>query len=404
MNSIVETQLAEQDLTPTKKDLAQAKEELAPIKKELATTTKFNHWMTDEQLEEFGKELTALREETLKEVGQEDADYIRSIIRKQRVCEISGRTLIHFSINPITWLAGVGLLSVSKIMENMEIGHNVMHGQYDWMNDPKLNSQTYEWDTVCDSESWRKTHNYEHHTYTNILGKDRDYGYAVLRLSDDTPWKPRHLFQFINYGLLSVFFQWGVGLHELESERIRRREISLKEKIPFLKRISKKASRQVFKDYILFPLLAGPFALKVLAGNALANLGRNLWASTIIFCGHFTQDAHTFTQEECENESQGAWYLRQMLGSSNFTGGRWLHIMSGHLSYQIEHHLFPDIPAHRYPKMSLKVKEICDTYGVPYNTNSFGKQYFSVLKRILQYSLPDKNPLPKKAIPEKALA
>ncbi len=404
MNSIVETQLAEQDLTPTKKDLAQAKEELAPIKKELATTTKFNHWMTDEQLEEFGKELTALREETLKEVGQEDADYIRSIIRKQRVCEISGRTLIHFSINPITWLAGVGLLSVSKIMENMEIGHNIMHGQYDWMNDPKLNSQTYEWDTVCDSESWRKTHNYEHHTYTNILGKDRDYGYAVLRLSDDTPWKPRHLFQFINYGLLSVFFQWGVGLHELESERIRRREISLKEKIPFLKRISKKASRQVFKDYILFPLLAGPFALKVLAGNALANLGRNLWASTIIFCGHFTQDAHTFTQEECENESQGAWYLRQMLGSSNFTGGRWLHIMSGHLSYQIEHHLFPDIPAHRYPKMSLKVKEICDTYGVPYNTNSFGKQYFSVLKRILQYSLPDKNPLPKKAIPEKALA
>lgn len=382
MNSIVNTQLAEQKSSSSKN--------LAPSKKELATTTKFNHWMTDEQLEEFGNELTALREETLKEVGQEDADYIRGIIRKQRMCEISGRALIHFSINPITWLAGVGLLSVSKIMENMEIGHNVMHGQYDWMNDPKLNSQTYEWDTVCDSDSWRKTHNYEHHTYTNILGKDRDYGYAVLRLSDDTPWKPRHLFQFINYGLLSVFFQWGVGLHELESERIRRGEIKVKDKVPFLKRISKKASRQVLKDYILFPLLAGPFALKVLAGNALANLGRNLWASTIIFCGHFTQDAHTFTQEECENESKGAWYLRQMLGSSNFTGGRWLHIMSGHLSYQIEHHLFPDVPAHRYPKMSLKVKEICDKYGVPYNTNSFGKQYLSVLKRILQYSLPDK--------------
>lgn len=362
----------------------------------LATTTSFNHWMTDEQLETFGKELTALREETLKEVGQEDADYIRSMIRKQRVCEISGRALIHFSMNPITWLAGVGLLSTSKILENMEIGHNVMHGQYDWMNDPKLNSQTYEWDTVCDSESWRKTHNYEHHTYTNILGKDRDYGYAVLRLSDDTPWKPRHLFQFINYGLLSVFFQWGVGLHELESERIRRGEITFKEKVPFLKRIGKKASRQVLKDYVIFPALAGPFALKVLAGNAMANVGRNLWASTIIFCGHFTQDAHTFTQEECENESQGAWYLRQMLGSSNFTGGRWLHIMSGHLSYQVEHHLFPDIPAHRYPKMSLKVKEICDKYGVPYNTNSFGKQYLSVLKRILQYSLPDKKrPLDK---------
>ncbi|HAC26930.1 MAG TPA: acyl-CoA desaturase, partial [Marinobacter hydrocarbonoclasticus] len=109
---------------------------------------------------------------------------------------------------------------------------NVMHGQYDWMNDPALHSQTYEWDTVCTSDSWRRTHNYEHHTYTNIIGKDRDYGYAVLRLSDDEPWKPWHTLQFINYILLSVFFQWGVGLHELETEKLRRREISWREKLP----------------------------------------------------------------------------------------------------------------------------------------------------------------------------
>ena len=134
-----------------------------------------------EELEAFGAELDALRQSALEDLGERDAEYIRSIIRKQKVCEMTGRGLIHFSLTPISWGLGVGLLSASKILENMEIGHNVMHGQYDWMNDPELQSQNYEWDTVCDGDSWRKTHNYEHHTYTNILGKDRDYGYAVLQ-------------------------------------------------------------------------------------------------------------------------------------------------------------------------------------------------------------------------------
>ncbi len=338
--------------------------------------------------EQFGQQLDAIRHRILADLGQRDADYIRGIIRRQRACELGGRGLIHFSLTPIGWGVGVGLLSVSKILENMEIGHNVMHGQYDWMNDPTLHSQTYEWDTICDSESWRRTHNYEHHTYTNILGKDRDYGYAVLRLTNDTPWRPRHLFQFANYALLSVFFQWGVGLHELEVDKIRNKELTWRDKLPFLKRFAKKAKKQVLKDYVVFPLLAGVQAPKVLLGNALANLTRNLWASTIIFCGHFTEGAQTFRPEDCDNESRGHWYYRQLLGSSNFTGGRWLHIMSGHLSYQIEHHLFPDLPAHRYPEIAEEVHAICQQHQLPYNTGGFGTQFLSVLKRVGYYSLP----------------
>jgi fatty acid desaturase len=353
--------------------------------------TRKNCVLTTEELERLGKELDTLREAALNDLGDRDADYIRSVIRKQKASELTGRSLIHFSLTPLGWGLGVGLLSASKILENMEIGHNIMHGQYDWMNDPDLQSQSYEWDTVCTAESWRKTHNYEHHTYTNILGKDRDYGYTILRLTGSQPWKPKHLFQFINYGLLSSFFQWGVALQDLELDRITKGEISLREKLPFLKRFAKKSGKQLAKDYALFPLLAGPFAPKVIAGNFLANLNRNLWASTIIFCGHFTEDAQTFLPEECENESRGAWYYRQLLGSSNFTGGKWLHIMSGHLSYQIEHHMFPDIPAHRYPELAESVKEICERYDLPYNTGHFNDQFKTVLKRIARYSLPPSN-------------
>ena len=81
-------------------------------------------------------------------------------------------------------------LSLSKILDNMEIGHNVMHGQYDWMRDPALNSKMFEWDTACPGDQWRHSHNYMHHTYTNILGKDRDIGYGVLRMDESQKWNP----------------------------------------------------------------------------------------------------------------------------------------------------------------------------------------------------------------------
>ena len=341
-----------------------------------------------ETLDALQKELDALRDSVRADLGQRDADYIRNIIRIQRLCEIAGRTLIHFSFTPIPFLLGVTALSVAKIMDNMEIGHNVMHGQYDWMNDPKIHSTNFDWDTACDNKSWMRTHNFEHHTFTNILNKDRDFGYAVLRLSDDTPWHPLRSIQIIYFTLLSTFFQWGVALHELEFEKVREGTFDLEEKKPFIKAMLKKAGRQVFKDYIFFPALAGPFFWKVALGNGMANLARNLWASSIIFCGHFTEHTQTFTEEECENESRGHWYYRQMLGSSNFDGNRLLHIMSGHLSYQIEHHLFPDIPAHRYAEISPQVREICERHGLHYNTAPFAKQYASVIKRVLKFSLP----------------
>lgn len=118
---------------------------------------------------------------------------------------------------------------------------------------------------------------------------------------------------------------------------------------------------------------------------------RNVWTYSIIFCGHFPPTgAQTFTSEECQNETRGQWYLRQMLGSANITGSPPLfHIMSGNLSHQIEHHLFPDIPASRYPSMSAEVQEICERYGLPYNTGSLSHQLASTWKKIAKLSLPN---------------
>ena len=343
-------------------------------------------------LEALASELDDIRERTKAGLGQRDADYIRNMIRLQRGCEIVGRiSLVLGFLSPIWWIAGVLMLALSKILDNMEIGHNVMHGQYDWMNDPHINSRRYEWDIWGSSDSWKRYHNYEHHTYTNIIGKDRDYGYGLLRLSDEFSWRPKNRFQMLIYALLSSFFQFGIAYHEVAGERIFMGKPKPDSQLPISREALKKQffskiNKQVFKEYVFFPLLAGPMFFAVLGGNLLAEFIRNWWTSSVIFCGHFTEHAQTFSAEECQDESRGQWYYRQILGSSNFTGCRGFHVLTGYLSCQIEHHLFPDIPARHYYAMSEEVQALCKRHNIPYNTGSFGAQYWGVLKRVFKYS------------------
>lgn len=355
-----------------------------------------NTTLTPEKLEAFGRELDAIREIEVNDLGEKDARYIRKIIKTQRYLALSGRALLWFGFMPpvaiVTWPLGVLALGVAKILENMEIGHNVMHGQYDWMGDSRLHSQTYEWDNVCDGDEWRHSHNYMHHTYTNVLEKDRDIGYAILRMDEAQAWKPSYMLQPVWNAMLATNFQTGVGLHDVQVEDFWNKKISFGELLGRLKPFSKKASRQMFKDYVLFPLLSGPNFLGVIAGNLAANLIRNLWSYAIIFCGHFPEGVEVFsyTEDQLKGETKGQWYLRQIRGSANIEGGELFHIMSGNLSHQVEHHLFPDVPAHRYASMAPKVQAVCEKYGVAYNTGGFFKQFFSVQKKVFKYALPSK--------------
>ena len=354
--------------------------------------------LTEAQIEELGRELDELRNRTRADLGERDAEYIRGLIRTQRALELAGRGLLFAGWLPAAWIGGVTALSLSKILDNMEIGHNVMHGQYDWMKDPALDSKRFEWDTACPGDQWRHSHNYMHHTHTNVLGKDRDIGYGILRMSEDQPWRPRDLGNPLYATLLALLFQWGVAVHDLEVERIEAGEIKLSEKRDILRAIWRKGRRQVLKDYVAFPLLAGPGAPFVLTGNLTANLARNIWSFMIIFCGHFPDGTHEFSEEEAANETRGGWYVRQMLGSANLTGGRLFHILSGNLSHQIEHHLFPDIPAHRYAEIAVEVREICQRYGLPYNAGPLHRQFGSVVRKIARLALPGGPPAPARNV------
>jgi fatty acid desaturase len=78
-----------------------------------------------------------------------------------------------------------------------------------------------------------------------------------------------------------------------------------------------------------------------------------------------------------------------MLGTANFDAGPLLAFMSGNLCYQIEHHLFPDLPSNRYAQIAERVRAICDKYDLPYTTGSLTHQYLLTLRTIHKLALPD---------------
>jgi NADPH-dependent stearoyl-CoA 9-desaturase len=346
--------------------------------------------LSAEDVEALGRELDAIRTDIEESRGERDARYIRRSVQLQRALVVGARIVLMASRNKYAWTAGTAMLGTGKIIENMELGHNITHGQWDWMNDPEIHSTEWEWDTTSPSVHWKKSHNFIHHKYTNIVGMDDDVGYGIMRVTRDEPWKRWMIGNPIYNILLGTLFEWGVAAHGLELSAVRRHDKTWAEVRKDLRIIGRKVGRQVGKDYVVFPALAGRNWKYTLRANVVANLIRNYWSYMVIFCGHFPDGAEKFTKDEFENETQGEWYLREMLGSANFNAGPVLAFMSGNLCYQIEHHLFPDLPSNRYREISVRVRELCEKYDLPYTTGSLGRQYWQSFWTIFKLALPDK--------------
>jgi fatty acid desaturase len=350
--------------------------------------------LTDADIENLAVELDAIRQDIEDSRGECDSRYIRRTIAAQRTLEVAARLMLAAGSRRSAWWAGTVTLGVAKIIENMEIGHNVMHGQWDWMNDPEIHSSTWEWDMSGASKHWRFTHNFMHHKYTNILGMDDDVGYGVLRVTRDHRWKPHNAFNLFFNTMLAALFEWGVGLQHLELGKIFKGRDDRKATMVRVREFAVKAGHQVVKDYVAFPavtsLSPGATYKSTLKANALANIIRNVWSNAVIFCGHFPDGAEKFTKTDMVGETRGQWYLRQMLGSANFNAGPAMRFMSGNLCLQIEHHLYPDLPSNRLHEIGVRVRELCDKYDLPYTTGSFLVQYGKTWRTIAKLSLPDR--------------
>ena len=261
-----------------------------------------------------------------------------------------------------------------------------------WMRDPRIHSSTWQWDHASPPEQWQRAHNDRHHVNTNVLGKDNDLGYGIMRVDEAQEWEPRHLVQPLVNFVNACIFEWGIAMYDLDlGTQLREGNGFSADMKDELRTTLRQAGRNAGRDYLLHPLVSLPTGSfgSTMTANLVANLVRNVWSHSVIMCGHFPEGVETFEVGELdEHESRGQWYVRQMLGSANISGSPLMHIMCGNLSHQIEHHLFPDLPSNRYREVAGPVRALFEEHGLRYHSAPLVKQVASAWHKVLRLSLP----------------
>lgn len=349
--------------------------------------------------DEIHQAFESIRKKHLNNLGSEDVRYITRLRRFSRIFEITGRALIWLMPAPLA-LLGVPFLFLHRNIESIEIGHNVLHGQYDSFPEiPQFHTQNFRWKAPVDETSWRIEHNGIHHVYTNVEEKDPDLAHGFLRTNAGVPHTVWHYFQLPIY----LFFVYPAMLYRFNGQNLGKGDKFREKRFPqgnkgyavfenpealtdkeIKKRHAKSVSRVLAKEYVLFPVLAlvtGFSFFKVLLCNLLVDILNNYWIALTIQATHLTEPL----QPGDAIDNKGRWYVSQLDSSVNFRGNWWQSILWGHLNYQIEHHLFPDIPSHRYPQIAQDVQQVCQYFNLPYKANASWRraiwQYLGVLWR-----------------------
>jgi linoleoyl-CoA desaturase len=348
---------------------------------------------------DFARELDELHQRTLAKMGQEDVDYIRRVDRFSRRAELVGRLLIHASFEPVGFFAGVGALWVHKQLQTTEIGHSALHGAWDRLPGcEKFVSGSFRWDTPIHEESWRRTHNVLHHGSTNIAGRDPDIHFGYIRLTEQTPHSWRNWLA-IPFGaavvvpnFLAVINSHVTGANDTLSDNGLPQKLDILRDRSFesVKGAWRKALQKYvpyyFREFVVFPALAGPFFWKVALGNLFAESARNVYTAATIFCGH-VGDVKSWP-EGTRAAGRGEWYVMQVEATNDFEVSLPVSILCGGLDRQIEHHLFPTLPPPRLREIAPEVRAICEKYGVPYKTASWGQTLSKVFAQIARLSAP----------------
>ncbi len=368
---------------------------------------------TQQRNDEIYQAFEAIKQKHRADMGEKDVKYIKKLRRFSRIFEAVGRTTVMVLPGPLA-LLGVPFIFLHRNIEAIEIGHNVLHGQYDSLPEvPEFHSHNFKWKAPVDEAAWCQEHNARHHVYTNVFEKDPDLSHGFLRTNPQVPHTTWHYFQVPFY----MLFGYPTMLYNFNNQNLGLSDKFRAEKFPLgnkgyatfknpehlteqqiEKRINLSVWRIWAKEYVFFPVLSlvtGFGFWKVFLCNALVDFLNNYWIALTIQATHFTEPL----QPDDAIDNKTNWYISQLDSSVNFKGTRLQSILWGHLNYQIEHHLYPDIPSHRYPDIAKDVKAICRQYNLPYKLNdSWGQAIGKYLTLFWRFSFKDgKHPFPAPA-------
>jgi fatty acid desaturase len=346
-------------------------------------------------LRAFAAELDALGRATHAKMGPEDIAYLERVDRTARWLTHAGRALIHFGFDPLTLGAGILAVAAGKQLNMIEICHAVLHGTYDDFDHPRLHSSRVRLDAPLTERGWHDTHK-RHHPQCNVVGKDPDARFGVLRQNRLVPYRWHHRLQLLplaaNWiglaGQLNLMVSGVADYHmRAPDDSYVLRDRSRRAIRAAHKRALAKAIPYYLKEFVLLPGLAGPFFPKVLLANLSAEILRNIYTAATVYSGHISEDTAVFPKET-RPTSKGEWYWMQAVATTNFEVPRALSQLSGGLDQHIEHHFFPTLPPERIRQIAPEVRAICAKYGVPYKSAGWPVVLRSMLKQFVVMSRP----------------
>ncbi|AXI04699.1 fatty acid desaturase [Aquirhabdus parva] len=350
-------------------------------------------------------DLQQLYDETRAKVGQEDIDHIEKIAAYSNAIKARSRELLQKGGKPDAFKRGVTLAVLHTLLEFAELGHNIMHGTYDNLpNAKRFHSDQWVWDFITDPDEWKIMHHQNHHPFTNIIDKDHDIGYSMIRMFAGQNWYGHHALQPLALGALALpnyFFSMYTASSAARVEE--RPALGLKTFERAFKLLGKHARR----NYIQEPLAAGSRFLHTVVGNYLGIvLGYDL-IILMLMLEHHAHNVQVFV-DPGPGESRDEYFRRQLLATSNFIPTSAIdsylksildeevdfpnppdfEVFYGGLSTHLEHHLFPDLPCNRQREIVPQVQAICAAHGLPYNIVPFEEAIPNVIKRLIKWAVP----------------
>jgi len=357
---------------------------------------------------ELQRDIDAIKE-TIGERTREDFEHLLKLERWGRFSTIFGFLLIAAMVildatdpefsNLLFWMGGlVGgmFIGVGNVGRWANVTHPILHGAYDKVPDIPFrytkkgfaagNRRWIDWLDWIKPDAWAFEHNIMHHYH---LGEEDDPDNVEKNMVWLHEWKAPMIFKYMFvYAFAAV---WKLAYYAPNTLRIlaNKERIKRKEKpspdyelSPFTKN-----GLELWKNYVLpyglfqfvfLPFLFFPFGMDAVFNAfillVIAEAIANMWSFLVIVPNHSAEDIYQFSTP---HKNQGEYYLRQIMGSVNYnTGTDLIDFGHGFLNYQIEHHLFPDMPHSFYQKMQPIVKDICKKHNLEYRQES-------VFKRIL---------------------
>ncbi|WP_228200549.1 fatty acid desaturase family protein [Arcobacter peruensis] len=292
------------------------------------------------------------------------------------------------------------LIAVGNVSRWANVAHPILHGAYDKVPGvpfrytkagfAKDNRRYLDWLDWIKPEAWIHEHNIMHHYH---LGEDEDPDNVENNLQwliqSKTPMWLRYVFVYAFAGTWKLTYYAPNTLKILENKK--RRKLKLEEVKSYEVSPFKKNGAILWKQYILpyfsvkfilIPFLFLPLGLEAVFNvfiiTLIAEYIANLHSFLVIVPNHSAEDIYRF---DTPHKSQGEFYLRQIMGSVNYnTGSNLIDFGHGWLNYQIEHHLFPNLPLSQYQKLQPLIKDLCKKHNLEYRQESVFKRMYMTIE------------------------